>query len=507
MSAVSVSVPKIYGPLIRHEAHQWLVYGGRDSGKTANTVMAGVIDLLAHPDHDGVVFKAHYSDFRSTDYQEIVSLIEEKGLGSIFEVLASPLHIRRRDGHGDIYFSGAEIIGTDSSRTHGLKTKHPLMWALFSESQQFRTEAALTEAMASVRRNFTEKRSDGTSLPEVVSGWWMVVQGNPPQSSGHWFNVFVGRKKADPEWRLLFTSYMDVAPFLNDMDLAAIRRERVENPDNYEWQYEGKVGGGWGSCYPMLQKETHLIPLQRAADATKGMRVVAIVVGCDGAVQRDCTAFSPLLILEDGSAVLRQDDCFRYDPKRCGVLSSYPMCGPGGPAWLWWNGWQTPQGFHNGLRTRYPSIGGGVGSSVPVFFFVDSAAPELREALQFHFGGPRDVFVRSVVKGTIVDMVERMRDVFHKGLLRFVDCGGSWDYRPPRSQSNPLREPRFGPGFVAWDELCSLRMDDRTGLKYDDTIPNDDSDSVTYGAWSWFANPDNVAFGAYIGPASMRGTR
>ena len=506
MGALDISIAEKYRPLLEHSAHQFAAVGGRDSGKTTSTIDAGMIDLLAFPDHDGVVFKAHYSDFRLTDFEEIRTMVEEKGLSSVFEVLSSPFHVRRKDGRGDIYFVGAEIIGMDSSRTHGLKTRHPLLWALFSEAQQFRTESALTEALASARRNFTEKKGDGTTAPEIVRNWWICVQGNPPQSSGHWFNGFVSKKRLDPDWAMIETSYLDVLPFLNDMDLAAIRRERIENPDNYAWQYEGKVGGGWGSCYPMLREGEHLVALKDAAAATNGMRVVAVVVGCDGAVQRDCTSFAPMLILEDGSGVIRQDDCFRYDPKRCGVMSSYPMCSPGGPAWKWWAGWQDASGsLHPGIRSRYESIVGR-GVSVPFFFFVDSAAPELREAIQFHFGG-QGVMARSVVKGSIVSMVERLRDAFGKRLVRFVDCGGSVDWMPPRSQSNPNRAPKASAGFPLWDELCALRMDERTGLKYDDSLPNDDSDAATYAIWSWFANPENVAFGSYIGPSALRGGR
>jgi hypothetical protein len=499
---LTIPIAEKYKDFLTHKHHQYSNPGGRDSGKTTSALDAGLIDSLAFPDHDGIVFKAHYSDFRSTDFAEIRAMIEERNLSSIFEIIMSPFHIRRRDGRGDIYFAGAEIIGLDSSRTHGLKTRHPLLWALFSESQQFRTEAALTEAMASVRRNFTEKKGDGEIAPEVVQNWWICVQGNPPQSSGHWYNSFVEKKKADPEWETIFTTYLDVAPFLNDMDLAAIRREKVENPDNYAWQYEGKVGGGWGTCYPMLEKGKQLIPLSQAVTATKNMRVVAVVVGCDGAVQRDCTSFAPMLILEDGTAVLRQDDCFRYDPKKSGVLSSYPLCAPGGPAWRWWAGYAENNIFHPGIRDRYESLLGG-GISVPFFFFVDSAAPELREAIRFHFSGER-VSVRSVVKGSIIDMVERLRDVFGKELAKFIDCGNSIDYLPPRSQSNPNRMPRAVRSFPHWDELCALRMDPRTGLKYDDTIPNDNSDAVTYALWSWFANPENIAFGSYIGPMVLK---
>lgn len=491
---LTIKMGKIYKPLFDQQLHQFLLSGGRDSGKTSTSVEIVMIDMETDPGYDWVIFKADYSELEDSDYSEIVSLLQNTGLDALYHVTKRPLMIQRNDGRGIIYFKGADAIGSDTSRTHGIKTIHPLKGVIFSETQQFRTSVAFQEAMASIRRNFT--KSDGSG---VSPHWRIIVQGNPPQSEAHWFNVWEAKRRLDPDWTIIKPSYLDVLPFLNDIDLTEIRKMRSEDPDGYDWLYEGKVGGGWGSAYPMIRRDTHLIPLKDAAARTNNCRVVGIVCGCDGAVDRDATAFVPWLILEDGSLVTRSDDWFHFEPRKAGVMSSFPLTDEGGPAWRWWFGWMNDDGtWAPGLCSRYPSISD-PRRSVPVWFFVDSAAPELKQAIEINLCRKGLGECRDVKKGTIISMVEVCRNAFGrkgKPLARFVDCGGCWDYLPPASASNPARKPRFRKAFLpCYDEFAALRMDE-TGLKYDDTLPNDDSDAGTYGLWSWFRNPQNIVFGA-----------
>ena len=491
---LTVRMGKIYRPLFDQSLHQFVLSGGRDSGKTSTSVEIVAVDMVTDPGYDWVIFKADYAELEDSDYSELVALFQTTGLDALFTVTKRPLMIRRNDGSGNIYFKGADAIGSDTSRTHGIKTIHPLKGVIFSETQQFRTPVAFQEAMASIRRNFT-KSADG----EVSPHWRIIVQGNPPQSEAHWFNQWEAKREPDPDWTILKPSYLDVLPFLNDIDLTEIRKMRAEDPDGYDWLYEGKVGGGWGSAYPMLSRDRHLIPLRDAGSATKGARVLGIVIGADGAVDRDATAFVPWLVLEDGSLVTRSDDWFHFDPKKCGVVSSFPLCDEGGPAWRWWFGWKGRDGvWVPGLASRYPSISNPA-MSVPIWFFVDSAAPELKQSLQINLCRRGLAECHDVKKGTIISMVEVCRNAFGRRpipLARFIDCGGTWDYLPPPSASNPTRQPVFRKGFLpAYDEFAALRMDE-TGLKYDDTLPNDDSDAGTYGLWSWFRNPSNIVFGA-----------
>lgn len=493
-SDLVLSIPSVFRPLFDAFLHQFLLSGGRDSGKTATSVDVALIDMTAEPGYDWIVLKANYSDIRDSDFTEMASLISSSGLDSVFRVTRSPLQIERRDGMGIMYFKGADAIGSNTGRTHGLKTFHPLKGVIFSEAQQFRTADSFHEAMASVRRNFSSGGKGLCGSASVSGGWRIIVQGNPPQSPAHWYNQLAAQLREDPDWTCISPSYLDILPFLNDIDLLDIRKMRKQDPDYYDWLYCGKPGGGYGSCYPMLEKGRHLLSADEATKAFAGHRVMGIVVGADGAVDRDKDAFVPWLVMDSGILVHRSRDEFVYDPKRSGVLGSSEVCSPGGPGWAWWMGWNDAQGvYHPGLCQRYPSLI--PGRSVPIFFFVDSAAPELKRCAEIYFGDRGMADVRDVKKGTIVQMEDKCRDAFGKGNAVFVDDGGYFDYRPPRSQSNPWGMPAWHKGgFPAWDEFTALRNDPGNPTKYDDTLPNDVSDAGTYGLWSWFRNEGNVIF-------------
>lgn len=499
-TVVTVSMPERFRIAFDPKCHQLANVGGRDCGKTKNGVLLILVMMMAHPNTDWIFLKAHFSDFRATDYSEVVSAINEAGFSSEFTVCQTPLRATRRNGAGMIYFYGAD--SSDVSRTHGIKTMHKLGGVVFSESQQFRSQNVFDEAMASIRRNFTDPKTG-----RETSDWKIIVQFNPPKSSSHWINVWALQKRNDPDWTVLDMTYLDILPFLNDIDLTEIRKEKYLDPESYEWRYMGKVGGGWGTCYPMLTEKFHLVKSKDAMSESGGMRVVAIVIGADGAVNRDATSFCPWLVLEDGTMWARSDEQFYYDPKRDGVMASWQMCdnsgcqkgvndNNGGPAWKWWYGFKDRYGgWHPGICNKYPSIANG-SVSVPIWFFVDPAAAELVQAIRFFFGNRSSVYPAK--KSSIMSMAEVCQNAFGKGLARFIDAGGRWEYYPAPNLVNPTREPVWVEhSFPLWDQFVSLRFDSK-GMGYDDTIPNDASDSGTYGIWSFFKNPQNIVFGDIV---------
>ena len=480
---LSLKVPLIFKSLWDKDFHQIVEAGGRLSGKTANAIIYACLDMLSHPYGDWIVFRAKFASFRTTDYEEVMALIRDNGLGKEFHILGSPLKIMRRKNAGTIYFMGADSIGTNDNRTHGIKTSHHLRGVIFSETQEFRTENAFNQACASVRRNFTTK--DGQTDPD----WKIIVQYNPPQSEGFWINRWANRVRFDPDWHFIEPSYLDILPFINDIDLRDIRKNKREDLDHYDWFYRGKVGGGIEGCYPMLNFQEYCCYRNQAEERSKHRRVVALIIGCDGAVDRDCTSFVTCALTEDGDFWVSSRDLFHYDPKKSGVMASWPLCDQGGPAWKWFYGWEGIGCHYQGICERYPSLNG---MSVPIFMFYDSAAPELGQSLRFHFG-KRCNGIYPVSKGTIVGMVDCVRGVLAKKRVHFIMDNGYWDFKAG------ARLPAWvlGKFHPPYDQAKMLRMDE-TGLKYDDTIPNDDSDALTYAIWSWFKNPANISFGDFI---------
>ena len=239
----------------------------------------------------------------------------------------------------------------------------------------------------------------------------------------------------------------------------------------------------------MLNFQEYCCYRNQAEERSKHRRVVALIIGCDGAVDRDCTSFVTCALTEDGDFWVSSRDLFHYDPNKDGVLASWPMCDPDGPAWKWFYGWDGI-GVHNqGIVEKYLGFDN---LTVPIFMFYDSAAPELGESLRFHFGS-RCRLVAPVSKGTIVGMVDCVRGVLAKKRVHFIMDNGYWDFDSRKALPTWVNG-HFHPPY---DQMKILRMDD-TGLSYDDTIPNDDSDALTYAVWSWFKNPANIAFGNFV---------
>ena len=475
---VRIRLPITYAPIFQGGRHNFLLRGGRLSGKTKCCILTILSTMVNDPYYDWVIFRATMSSFRDSIRNEMESAIStDPKLQANFRVVKTPLEIRRIKNAGTVYFKGADSIGSDNGRTKGLKTSHPLKGVMVEEAQQFRDRDALEQALASARRNFTD--SEGKVCPD----WRIIVCCNPPQSPGHWINRWAEEVGKDPDWTVIDSSYLDILPFINDIDLKEIRKDRIADKDHYDWFYMGKVGGGSGNVYPMLTGD-YLIPESQAPKKSGNQRPVMVLVGCDGAVDRDCTEFSVGLVLGDGSVWFKQRDCFHWDPKTMGVLASYPMCE--GPAFRWFYGWTDKEGYlHQGLANKYKDL---MGRNLPIMMFVDDAATELYQALRMYFG--KYAMVSKCHKGSIVSMVDCVRGAILKNKCYFISANGRYDYSKP--------EPRFEPGpFSQYEQLRALRFDE-TRTKYDDTIPNDASDSATYALWNWFRNPANIAFGKII---------
>lgn len=477
---VNITLPLCYAPIFQNSNHMILLKGGRLSGKTKSCILTILSTMLNDPYHDWVVFRSTMSSFRDSTKNELESAIaSDKKLSANFRVCKTPLEIRRIKGAGTVYFKGADSIGQDNGKTKGLKTVHPLKGVMIEEAQQFRDKDAIDQALASARRNFTDENGN------VCEDWKIIVVYNPPQSEQHWINQWEIELEKDPDWTIIDTSYLDILPFINDIDLKEILKDKEKDKDHYDWFYMGKVGGGSGQVYPTLTPDL-LIPVSSIARKSNNQRPVAVLIGCDGAVDRDCTEFAVGVVLEDGSVWFRQRDCFHWNPKEMGVMPSYPLCER--YAYKWFYGWNDEHGMHDGILTRYRDITGRY--RLPIMFFVDDAATELYQAIRTYFG-KYSAIVSKTHKGTISNMVDCVRGAFLKKKAWFVKDDGWMDY----SKETPKM---VSGAFLNYEQLRSLRWEPGNYTKYDDNIPNDASDAVTYALWSWFKNPANIAYGQLI---------
>ena len=458
--SVEIKMPIVWQPIIEtiknHEKSFIGIPTGRISGKTKNTVLVATILMLAFPYRDIVVTRSSYGSMGDSSYAEFETAINDlpESISSQFTFRKQPLRIERKNNSGTIYFIGSG--GANKDRTKGLKTKHPVIAVIVEETQEFKDRESYDQFMASVRRNLGENA--------VV-----VVLGNPPNIDAHWFNQFIKQKEQDNDWLIVRMTWEDIIEFLNDYDIKEILKCKILEPEYYQWLYCGIPTGGLGLVYPMFRKDIHLIPYEQRSNSKllQDFRICGVIVGCDGAVNKDSTVFVPRFIMSNGQSVAGK--IFYHDPKKAGVKGSFPLVENEGRRWF------EELIQENHLNNPYNYM-----ASIPIVFVVDSAATELIQALRYYFGNRATVY--AIKKGTIIQMVDTVQSAIGKNVVAVYDYGGYYDYTNNKWVKCD--------NILAYQYRSLIWNEKQTG--YDPIVPNDATDADTYGIYFYYRQVENI---------------
>jgi|AGTN01.2.fsa_nt_gi Phage terminase large subunit len=440
----------VFQPLFTINKKYVVLKSGRLGGKSKVAYQVAITKMLANPYHDVIVCRDSYSDLTTSSYAEIVNFIHENKLSDMFVVYKSPLRIVKKADGASIYFLG--IGGSDMSRTKSFETKHPVCCIVFEELQQVRGEESLYQAHASFRRLLD---------PDC---WVIMHMFNPPAQNAHWVNVWANLKMADPDYLVIHTTYMDILPFINDIDLKEIIKEKLLDFEKYKWLYLGQPGGGFGSVYPQFKRAKHFITLEEAQHKFGNFKIVGLIIGGDGAVNNDCTVMTPKAILNNGQTL--ELDIFYHDPKKAGVKSSAELI-PYMRMWL-----NMLMDKYN-MRDEYMPI--------PILFKIDSAAADLIRQVAYEFA--RDnIIVEKFTKSTIYEMVGIVQSAISRNMTYIIDFGGYYDYVLGK--------------WIKADHPLAVQLEnliwDKKQKGYDPIVSNDASDAYTYNTITYFKNPDNM---------------
>lgn len=458
--SVEIKMPKVWQPIVKaiqeHTVDSILIPTGRISGKTKNTVRMATMLMMAMPYRDIVVTRSSYGSMQDSSYAEFETELNElpDGISKQFTFWKSPLRIERENNSGTIYFIGSG--GYNKDRTKGLHTKHPVVAVIVEETQEFKDKESYDQFMASVRRNLGNNA--------VV-----IVLGNPPAIEAHWFNQFVKQKENDKDWLVARMTWEDIVEFLNDYDIKEILKCKILEPDYYAWLYGGIPTGGLGQVYPMFRKDIHLIPYEQRSNSRllQDFRIVGVIIGCDGAVNKDSTVFVPRFIMSNGQSVAGK--IFYHDPKTNGVKGSFPLVENEGRRWF------EELIKENNLNNPYNYM-----ASIPIIFVVDSAATELIQALRYYFGNRATVY--AIKKGTIIQMVDTVQSAIGKNVVAVYDYGGYYNYT--------LNKWIKGDNILAYQYRSLIWNEKQTG--YDPIIPNDATDADTYAIYFYYKQVENI---------------
>ena len=455
---MNLQIAKVYQECLNPNFNNIILASGRLSGKSKTSALIACLLLLSQTNCDGIIARATYGSISQSIYAEFESILTDVA-PNLFKFRKNPLSITNSLNGNTIYFTG--LAGT-GDRTKGLKTSHDVKFVIVEETQELKDRMNLDQALASFRRNF------GKDVK-------VFILGNPPSFKAHWFNLYVEECKRDSTYLVKKTTYLDILPFINDFDLREILKMKRLDEIKYKWLYLGEPVGSFGAVYPMYNANMQ-INEQELIMIRNHFRPVALIIGGDGAVNNDATCFTPMLLFENGQSVVL--DLFYHDPKVNQVIGSHILVKEYVKKWF------------DGLVKKY-NLGTleeqrmnpyGYAQLLPIYMRIDSAATDLIQECQYYFGDRCDV--SSVKKGSIVEMVSGVQSALSNEFIYILNTNGYFNY--------------FKNQFIKCDNILGTQLElliwNEKQNGYDNTIPNDMSDSFTYAVRTWYANIENKVF-------------
>ena len=136
-----IQIAEKFLPLFNSDYLNFILPGGRASGKSKTTeILAGVI-TATKPNEDIVIARASYGSIGDSVFNETCEVIESiPAFENQFVFRKSPYRIIRKANQATIYFMG---IGGSTERTKGFKPLHKVGLVILEETQELRSREHL----------------------------------------------------------------------------------------------------------------------------------------------------------------------------------------------------------------------------------------------------------------------------------------------------------------------------------------------------------------------------
>ena len=213
------------------EYTQFVLKGGRGSGKSSYVSEEVPFLMLKYPDVHAVVMRKVANTIRSTVFAQYEWAINEMGLRDYFKFSKNPPMITYKPTGQTIQFFGAD----DAGKLKSLKVPFGYTGILhFEELDQFAGEEEIRNIEQSVLR--------GGKLAIEFKTF------NPPQTAMNWANKYCLRNK--PSQLIVHTNYLDMPrDWLGDRFIADAEYLAQTNPRAYEHEYLGIANGTGGNVF------------------------------------------------------------------------------------------------------------------------------------------------------------------------------------------------------------------------------------------------------------------
>lgn len=303
----NVTVCKLYYPLVDDNVSEIVEPSGRSSAKsTSNEIVA--ITLMCQSKYNNIWYcRAESGDIRSTVYSSMISTIQLMGLDKQFRWSLSPLQIKCLKTGAICYFSGINgKTDDDVTATKGFTPQYKtLAMCILDEADQVKHPNHITAWVSTATRFLTAKAK-------------VVFAYNPPMSKSHWSHKYFGDKVKNGATRI-YATWEDIRNLLTARAIADIEKFRRDDPDYYRYWYLGEPVNFQGMVYPQFDRARHIINIWQEFAKNPRLRASELILGLDEGTVNDSTCVTPLLILNDGRAVVL--DCLEIDPLKIGQQS------------------------------------------------------------------------------------------------------------------------------------------------------------------------------------------
>lgn len=238
VSLSSLLAPSFYGlhRAVKHHdyTHYWLK-GGRGSTKSSFISVEIILQMMQHPNVNGVAFRKVGNTARNSIYEQLLWAIQQLGVAAYWKKTFSPLELTYLPTGQKILFRGLD----EENKGKSIKCSNGyfgIVW--FEELAEFNGPSEIDTTLRSLLRGGPE--------------YWVFYSYNPPKSRDSWVNQDA---LVDTPDRIVHTSsYLDVPrDWLGEQFFLEAEKLKLKNETLYRHVYLGEVTGTGGAVFDNVE--------------------------------------------------------------------------------------------------------------------------------------------------------------------------------------------------------------------------------------------------------------
>lgn len=238
VSLSSLLAPSFYGlhRAVKHHdyTHYWL-RGGRGSTKSSFISVEIILQMMQHPNVNGVAFRKVGNTARNSIYEQLLWAIQQLGVTAYWKKTFSPLELTYLPTGQKILFRGLD----EENKGKSIKCSNGyfgIVW--FEELAEFNGPSEIDTTLRSLLRGGPE--------------YWVFYSYNPPKSRDSWVNQDA---LVDTPDRIVHTSsYLDVPKeWLGEQFFLEAEKLKQKNETFYKHVYLGEVTGTGGAVFDNVE--------------------------------------------------------------------------------------------------------------------------------------------------------------------------------------------------------------------------------------------------------------